>query len=105
MSSPWVIIWRASQGSDVHVHVLGINFKVSIFTVHAEVSVLRPLTRCKQVMNFQPDRKQVMYFQPDLSVLRPLTRCKQVMDFQPGEYLNVKEMHYNQHGMLILQVV
>ena len=37
MSSPWVIIWRASQGSDVHVHVLGINFKVSIFTVQTEV--------------------------------------------------------------------
>jgi hypothetical protein len=72
---PSVIIWRASQESDVHVHVLGINFKFSIFAVQAQVSVLRPLTRCKQVM-----------------------------DFQPGEYLNVKEMHYNQHGMLILQV-
>jgi len=26
-----------------------------------------------------------------------------VMDFLPGQYLNVKEMHYNQHGMMILQ--
>jgi len=59
----------------VHVHVLGINIKAIIFTVQTEVSVLRLLTRCNQVM-----------------------------DFQPGEYLNVKEMHYNQHGMLILQV-
>jgi len=25
-----------------------------------------------------------------------------VMDFLPGEYLNVKEVHYNQHGMLLL---
>lgn len=25
-----------------------------------------------------------------------------VMDFYPGEYLNVKEVHYNQHGMLLL---
>ncbi len=71
-----VIIWRASQESDVHVHVLGINFQVSIFTVQTEASVHHQLTLCKQVM-----------------------------DFQPGEYLNVKEMHYNQHGMLILQVV
>ena len=27
-----------------------------------------------------------------------------VMDFEPGEYLNVKEVHYNQHGLLMLQV-
>ncbi|KAM7491156.1 hypothetical protein LguiA_034077 [Lonicera macranthoides] len=26
-----------------------------------------------------------------------------IMDFQPGEFLNVKEVHYNQHGMLILE--
>lgn len=26
-----------------------------------------------------------------------------VMDFRPGEHLNVKEVHYNQHGMLLLQ--
>nr|POE46638.1 (s)-ureidoglycine aminohydrolase [Quercus suber] len=26
-----------------------------------------------------------------------------IMDFQPGEYLNVKEVHYNQHGMLLLE--
>lgn len=25
-----------------------------------------------------------------------------VMDFLPGEYLNVKEVHYNQHGLLLL---
>jgi (S)-ureidoglycine aminohydrolase len=25
-----------------------------------------------------------------------------VMDFWPGEYLNVKEVHYNQHGLLLL---
>ena len=25
-----------------------------------------------------------------------------VMDFAPGEYLNVKEVHYNQHGLLLL---
>ena len=24
-----------------------------------------------------------------------------VMDFAPGEYLNVKEVHYNQHGLLL----
>jgi len=26
-----------------------------------------------------------------------------VMDFAPGEHLNVKEVHYNQHGLLLLQ--
>ncbi|XP_073154312.1 (S)-ureidoglycine aminohydrolase [Henckelia pumila] len=26
-----------------------------------------------------------------------------IMDFQPGEFLNVKEVHYNQHGLLILE--
>ncbi|KAK9813122.1 hypothetical protein WJX72_009410 [[Myrmecia] bisecta] len=26
-----------------------------------------------------------------------------IMDFRPGEYLNVKEVHYNQHGLLLLQ--
>uniref|UniRef100_A0A1D1ZJC2 Uncharacterized protein ylbA n=3 Tax=Magnoliopsida TaxID=3398 RepID=A0A1D1ZJC2_9ARAE len=26
-----------------------------------------------------------------------------MMDFQPGEYLNVKEVHYNQHGLLLLE--
>eukprot|EP00899_Mesostigma_viride_P015385 jgi/Mesvir1/23848/Mv10651-RA.1 len=26
-----------------------------------------------------------------------------VMDFEPGEYLNVEELHYNQHGLVLLQ--
>mmetsp|Transcript_1930 Transcript_1930/g.2159 ORF Transcript_1930/g.2159 Transcript_1930/m.2159 type:complete len:304 (-) Transcript_1930:222-1133(-) len=26
-----------------------------------------------------------------------------IMDFEPGEYLNVKELHYNQHGLLLLE--
>lgn len=26
-----------------------------------------------------------------------------IMSFDPGEYLNVKEVHYNQHGLLILR--
>ena len=26
-----------------------------------------------------------------------------VMDFEPGEYLLVKEVHYNQHGLLLLE--
>ncbi|EYU42760.1 hypothetical protein ABFS82_13G003700 [Erythranthe guttata] len=26
-----------------------------------------------------------------------------MMDFQPGEFLNVKEVHYNQHGLLLLE--
>ncbi|KAK3023230.1 hypothetical protein RJ639_043342 [Escallonia herrerae] len=27
----------------------------------------------------------------------------QIMDFQPGEFLSVKEVHYNQHGLLLLE--
>ncbi|KAM3734699.1 hypothetical protein ACB098_10G035200 [Castanea mollissima] len=26
-----------------------------------------------------------------------------IMDFQPGEFLNVKEVHYNEHGLLLLE--
>ncbi|CDF36931.1 unnamed protein product [Chondrus crispus] len=26
-----------------------------------------------------------------------------IMDFAPGEYMNVKEVHYNQHGLLMLR--
>lgn len=26
-----------------------------------------------------------------------------IMDFHPGEFLNVKEVHYNQHGLLLLE--
>jgi len=26
-----------------------------------------------------------------------------LMDFEPGEHLLVKEVHYNQHGLLLLQ--
>ncbi|KAJ4826547.1 hypothetical protein Tsubulata_039606 [Turnera subulata] len=26
-----------------------------------------------------------------------------IMDFQPGQFLNVKEVHYNQHGLLLLE--
>lgn len=26
-----------------------------------------------------------------------------IMDFQPGQYLHCNEMHYNQHGMLLLE--
>lgn len=26
-----------------------------------------------------------------------------IMDFQPGQYLHCNEMHYNQHGMLVLE--
>lgn len=36
-----------------------------------------------------------------------LTRCPRllptVMDFKAGEYLWVKEVHYNQHGLLMLE--
>lgn len=27
-----------------------------------------------------------------------------IMDFDPGEYLNVKEVHYNQHGLWMRKV-
>ncbi|KAK3243374.1 hypothetical protein CYMTET_46969, partial [Cymbomonas tetramitiformis] len=26
-----------------------------------------------------------------------------IMDFKPGQFLNVKEVHYNQHGLLLLE--
>jgi len=43
----------------------------------------------------------------DLRKLLPATSVYDfnihVMDFQPGEFLNVKEVHYNQHGLLLLE--
>ena len=44
--------------------------------------------RCKQLLN----AKDASY---DFNI--------HVMDFAPGEYLNVKEVHYNQHGLLMLK--
>ncbi|KAK8957155.1 hypothetical protein KSP39_PZI001100 [Platanthera zijinensis] len=35
--------------------------------------------------------------------LSPINIKLQIMDFQPGEFLNVKEVHYNQHGLLLLE--
>jgi (S)-ureidoglycine aminohydrolase len=47
---------------------------------------------------------------PEVFVLRKLLPATDdydfnihVMDFMPGEYLYVKEVHYNQHGLLLLQ--
>jgi (S)-ureidoglycine aminohydrolase len=47
---------------------------------------------------------------PEVFVLRKLLPASDeydfnihVMDFEPGQYLYVKEIHYNQHGLLLLQ--
>ncbi|XP_026425672.1 (S)-ureidoglycine aminohydrolase-like [Papaver somniferum] len=38
-----------------------------------------------------------------LPVSAPYDFNVHIMDFQPGEFLNVKEVHYNQHGLLLLE--
>ncbi|WIA10945.1 hypothetical protein OEZ85_011108 [Tetradesmus obliquus] len=56
------------------------------------------------------DDRPVLPVAPEVFVLRKLLPASDefdfnihVMDFEPGQYLYVKEIHYNQHGLLLLQ--
>jgi (S)-ureidoglycine aminohydrolase len=56
------------------------------------------------------DDSPVLPVEPEVFVLRKLLPGTSdydfnihVMDFEPGQYLYVKEIHYNQHGLLLLQ--
>lgn len=56
------------------------------------------------------DDKPMLPVEPEVFVLRKLMPATDdydfnihVMDFKPGEYLYIKEIHYNQHGLLLLQ--
>jgi (S)-ureidoglycine aminohydrolase len=56
------------------------------------------------------DDRPVLPVEPEVFVLRKLLPATEdydfnihVMDFEPGQYLYVKEIHYNQHGLLLLQ--
>lgn len=56
------------------------------------------------------DDRPVLPVEPEVFVLRKLLPASDeydfnihVMDFEPGQYLYVKEIHYNQHGLLLLQ--
>eukprot|EP00249_Psilotum_nudum_P020845 c27870_g2_i1 orf=332-1240(+) len=56
------------------------------------------------------DKQPVVEAPGEVFVLRKLLPASieydfnvHVMDFKPGEYLNVKEVHYNQHGLLLLE--
>eukprot|EP00882_Tetradesmus_deserticola_P030397 GHRQ01034120.1.p1 GENE.GHRQ01034120.1~~GHRQ01034120.1.p1 ORF type:complete len:252 (+),score=60.48 GHRQ01034120.1:306-1061(+) len=56
------------------------------------------------------DDRPVLPVDPEVFVLRKLLPVSDeydfnihVMDFEPGQYLYVKEVHYNQHGLLLLQ--
>jgi hypothetical protein len=56
------------------------------------------------------DDRPVLPVAPEIFVLRKLLPASDeydfnihVMDFEPGQYLYVKEIHYNQHGLLLLQ--
>ncbi|KAK9840600.1 hypothetical protein WJX81_003826 [Elliptochloris bilobata] len=61
-----------------------------------------------QVLHGQTDGQPVLPVPGEVFALRKLLPQTadhdfnvHVMDFQPGEYLFVKEVHYNQHGMLM----
>eukprot|EP00884_Botryococcus_braunii_P015554 jgi/Botrbrau1/2682/Bobra.0203s0026.1 len=56
------------------------------------------------------DKQPILPVEGEIFVLRKLMPMSaaydfnvHVMDFKPGEYLNVKEIHYNQHGLLLVQ--
>lgn len=56
------------------------------------------------------DDKPVLPVDPEVFLLRKLLPATNdydfnihVMDFKPGQYLYIKEIHYNQHGLLLLQ--
>lgn len=56
------------------------------------------------------DKLPLLETQGEVFVLRKLLPTSiaydfniHIMDFQPGQYLNVKEVHYNQHGLLLLE--
>eukprot|EP00878_Enallax_costatus_P025359 GHUV01027130.1.p1 GENE.GHUV01027130.1~~GHUV01027130.1.p1 ORF type:complete len:192 (+),score=53.65 GHUV01027130.1:328-903(+) len=56
------------------------------------------------------DDRPTLPVDPEVFVLRKLLPATDdydfnihIMDFEPGQYLYVKEIHYNQHGLLLLQ--
>ncbi|XP_071702744.1 (S)-ureidoglycine aminohydrolase isoform X2 [Rutidosis leptorrhynchoides] len=53
------------------------------------------------------DQQPLLDTPGELRKLLPMTMAYDfnihIMDFQPGEFLNVKEVHYNQHGLLLLE--
>eukprot|EP00879_Flechtneria_rotunda_P024199 GHRR01025647.1.p2 GENE.GHRR01025647.1~~GHRR01025647.1.p2 ORF type:complete len:211 (+),score=53.50 GHRR01025647.1:531-1163(+) len=56
------------------------------------------------------DDRPPLLADPEVFILRKLLPTTDeydfnihVMDFEPGQYLYVKEIHYNQHGLLLLQ--
>uniref|UniRef100_A0A9I9D7G7 Uncharacterized protein n=1 Tax=Cucumis melo TaxID=3656 RepID=A0A9I9D7G7_CUCME len=46
---------------------------------------------------------QVFQLRKLLPMSMPYDFNVHIMDFEPGEFLNVKEVHYNQHGLLLLE--
>ncbi|KAK2967380.1 hypothetical protein RJ640_012947 [Escallonia rubra] len=58
--------------------------------------------RYEQLENHIPEQI-VFEFRKLLPTSLPYDFNIHIMDFQPGEFLNVKEVHYNQHGLLLLE--
>lgn len=63
-----------------------------------------------EVMIGSTDKQQLLETPGEIFQLRKLLPTSMaydfnihIMDFQPGEFLNVKEVHYNQHGLLLLE--
>ncbi|CAI5462411.1 unnamed protein product [Closterium sp. Yama58-4] len=72
---------EVESGSEGLAVVLGQTHKQPILPVPGEVFALRKL----------------------LPTTTPYDFNIHIMDFEPGEFLNVKEVHYNQHGLLLLE--
>lgn len=78
----FVVVDRMYRGVGAPASVVGSERDIDIEIVDGEVFALRRLL----------DTRDPAF---DFNI--------HIMDFEPGQYLNVKEVHYNQHGLLMLQ--
>ncbi|KAM0934222.1 putative (S)-ureidoglycine aminohydrolase [Dioscorea sansibarensis] len=115
------VVLKTDSGISNHLAVdsyayLPANYKHSLESVETATVIIFE-RRYASVANLYPEpvigstEKQPLLETPgevfDLRKLLPASAAYDfnihIMDFQPGEYLNVKEVHYNQHGLLLLE--
>ncbi|XP_048623026.1 (S)-ureidoglycine aminohydrolase-like isoform X1 [Brassica napus] len=96
-------------GSHTTELIVGSTDKQPLLETPGEVFELRKLLPVSLAYDLNIHVTTLFLFNESFSFFRPLkfNYCcfchMQIMDFQPGEFLNVKEVHYNQHGLLLLE--
>ena len=93
------------------------NASYSIFNgANTQQTTILVFERQYQIKGVNPDyrfgvieEQEVLPVHPEVFTLRKLMPDTEqydfnvhVMDFKPGEHLNVKEVHYNEHGLLLV---